>query len=483
MRARRLAGVVAVAAVSTLTAQTVAASPYVYKIKAAKCPAGPSPRVSTGFRMKGTGGIITALHGVAGCKRVLAWTDIDRQTIEKLRIERVDIVHDLAVLTSPTTMLSENEGLPRSDDAPRADQSLVAHGYPMDTRQQIDTNVELRSPPTRKLRDQIPAELENEFKARGSPDVEAMFLRVQGSLTVGYSGAPLLDRQGRVVGIASGGLAQGFTEIAFAVPAGDIRWSHELTDGTPQAVWLKGRVAKLGRTNPAALFAIKLDVDDPVPRFTISGGGHAFSHSGDPYVSDRIPDVRGFELGLTRLIRHTDGWPTWRGHRFQPTLQFGGRAGYEWRTRAKVVEQYPGDVPQTEDVGQRLRSVTLFASYGLRLERVTELGGFAHGVTATAAAGLGVRYVDLKDSGTSDSSLQFELIPLVSLSAGMSVSFWRFRSVGVSAVFAPVTWELLNLDVDDYHFDFAGNPTERSRVLHEPEQRLWLFFETDMDLW
>src|SRR5688572_11460038 len=56
--------------------------------------------LQSGFRLKGTPGIITCLHGVAGAVSITA-SNSDPNLLKGLKVAKVDIENDLALLLSP----------------------------------------------------------------------------------------------------------------------------------------------------------------------------------------------------------------------------------------------------------------------------------------------------------------------------------------------------------------------------------------------
>jgi hypothetical protein len=197
---------------------------YVYTVVVQKTDQPPRGALQTGFRLQGTKGIITALHGVAGANSISAWTD-RRKEYTGLVIADVDVPNDLALLRNEALSTEPAVGLvPGTDERLVAGEGLVALGHPLG----ISLNekpVAIGSPPLEPLRNLVPPSAASSFLRRNSPapSIEIIYLSV-GNLVPGHSGAPLLTAHKKVVGIIDGGLLGGVAGISWAVPLSHIAW-------------------------------------------------------------------------------------------------------------------------------------------------------------------------------------------------------------------------------------------------------------------
>ncbi len=196
-------------------------SSHVYQVLAAECPAKPRERAQTGFRAEGIQGIVTALHGVAGCKAISAIPSDEGPVFTNLRVIQTDVERDVAILGSDIISREPAIGLPISKKVPSKDLSTI--GHPKGLSMQLASQLRLRPQPRRPLRELLPPQLFSAVNERKSPDVDVHVLSLEGSLTSGHSGAPILDTTGSVVGVANGGLDDGGTEITWAAPWQDLR--------------------------------------------------------------------------------------------------------------------------------------------------------------------------------------------------------------------------------------------------------------------
>jgi hypothetical protein len=85
-------------------------SQHVYMVICSGSPHHRNKVLQTGFRIQGTKGIITALHGVLGATSITA-QNTQGDVLTDLSISQVDIDNDLALLTSQEIFRRGNEGL------------------------------------------------------------------------------------------------------------------------------------------------------------------------------------------------------------------------------------------------------------------------------------------------------------------------------------------------------------------------------------
>jgi streptogramin lyase len=226
-----------------------------------ECPA--QDRVLTGFRawVEGQLGIITALHGVVGCPKITAFNLTT--SYRDLRIGKVDIARDTAFLIS-SELDRAGEGLQFSNEYQGEDLRIV--GYPQALGYQFSHRVEPNVPPLRPLLTTLPDAERLELERRGSPDVGQTILSLSGAIQNGYSGAPILTWEGRVIGVANGGLRSGSVDIGWAMPIGQMRWEN--------AQMRQNELTKLSGGKPSALFGAQASPRSTLPTLYLTDGGN-----------------------------------------------------------------------------------------------------------------------------------------------------------------------------------------------------------------
>jgi hypothetical protein len=216
---------------------------HVYLIKMFDCTHKPVERSQTGFRVQGLKGIITALHGVADCRRVTA-SKKGLLLDQPLSVKQIDKDRDVALLSSEQVDGAPGGGLSVAEDVvweTLRDVKVYGHPYGISN---LDTTLILRNPPLKTLKDLLPAAPLSTLKERRSPNHLIKVLSLQGNLLPGHSGAPILDSRGRVVGVANGGLKEGEVGISWAIPFKDIEWEEA-----------GGKLKELALLNPEVLFS------------------------------------------------------------------------------------------------------------------------------------------------------------------------------------------------------------------------------------
>jgi hypothetical protein len=229
-------------------------SPHIYKIAAANCETGPAERVQSGFRVQNQVGIITALHGVVGCKTIIAEPGGDGQAFHNLIIGKVDIRHDVAVLWSKELAGAPLVGLATITETLAIDvaETYQVIGYPFGLFRQKPT-IDVKVLERTALGNLLPDEAITAIADRDSPAIDADVLSVQTHLVPGHSGAPVLNRQGQVVGIGNGGLDLGRVEMGWAIPWDEID-PQVVSNQVSQAVsWTDYRKLRQLRSNDSGL--------------------------------------------------------------------------------------------------------------------------------------------------------------------------------------------------------------------------------------
>lgn len=187
----------------------------IYVVKSANCPGldGTQERVQTGFRMSGTEGVVTALHGVYECRNVVAYV-VGSATID-VAIELMDADRDVAVLKRADGRPFADGGLTVGKSSIKA--TLIGHPLDLSSRQ-LKSGISLRDAKPIGLEYLVPSAEHAAFNLRGSPLLKTEVFSLEGAVTAGHSGAPIFNSKGEVFAIANGGLERGASEIAWGVP-------------------------------------------------------------------------------------------------------------------------------------------------------------------------------------------------------------------------------------------------------------------------
>jgi hypothetical protein len=158
----------------------------IYQIVAGGCPTGQI--MQTGFRVRGLPGIVTALHGVVGCRTITAHGAGDSDSFPNLNLTSVDLARDVALLT--TAGLDASQGLlPISSleklrNVAQPGAPLMVVGYPGGRKGQTTTHLNARR--LRPLREEAgPAA--DALNRRGSPSLDTTVLGIEGHLVPAYT--------------------------------------------------------------------------------------------------------------------------------------------------------------------------------------------------------------------------------------------------------------------------------------------------------
>ena len=185
--------------------------------------------IGSGFVSNQSGLIVTNYHVIADLANQP--DDYDARFLSEdgtegsLQLVSVDVVHDLAVLSTPKPM---SPGLPTADQAPRKGTRLYSMGFPYDIGLRI-------------VEGTYNGLLEKTLYKR---------LHFTGSINPGMSGGPVLNQAGQVVGI---NVATAGNEVGFLVP---VEYARSLLDeaaDSDKSVSLDQSIASQLQINQAAI--------------------------------------------------------------------------------------------------------------------------------------------------------------------------------------------------------------------------------------
>ncbi len=181
----------------------------------------------TGFRgnWNGQDGIITALHGVVGCNKykIMQESESEPISISDLELLAVDIDRDIAFLSSKR--FREIPGTPLNPTPYNIlnDGKLTVIGYPNGALEQFDNKLDYYKNPLRLLGKWHEA-VKNMCFQRKSPSCNINVLLVRDDpLIPGHSGAPIFNQYNEVVGIANGGLKEGYALLNWIIPYANVK--------------------------------------------------------------------------------------------------------------------------------------------------------------------------------------------------------------------------------------------------------------------
>jgi|GEM_PF-1273750 len=194
---------------------------------------------ATGFCWQDPMYVVTALHAVAGVSDIKIIKNDGSST--KARVEKVLLEADLALLRLTSSLALKPLAL--AEVSPNSGKSYTIWGFPHAVYKIQDNEVRLSRSleawPT--LNDIINGDvLKYQLEKQKYPSTRANILKIGSTIQPGQSGAPLFTTDGKVVGVADGGLRGGAALLNWGMPAA--RYVPKLTtsaDPIPNVVSLQ----------------------------------------------------------------------------------------------------------------------------------------------------------------------------------------------------------------------------------------------------
>jgi hypothetical protein len=175
-------------------------------------------RSATGFAWQQPGRVVTALHVVADCARVSV--QFLGSAERPARITNASRESDLALL-SVAEPPPGVQPLELAERVPAVSEVVQVYGYALEIATPVNAALTVLDANrfAFRLREALNAAAEAELRQTGVPSMDVQVLRTDGNILPGQSGAPVIDRDGRVVAVGSGGLERGAVGIGWSVRA------------------------------------------------------------------------------------------------------------------------------------------------------------------------------------------------------------------------------------------------------------------------
>jgi hypothetical protein len=240
--------------------------------------------VCTGFVWKTPTQIITSLHAMnpTGTIKVLYLNEAWRKAKIKKVLQKADLVL-LELLPGEEPVPSGVMPLTSFNDQPiRFGTDIFAMGYNSGAQGSSSRTLKKGYVDPETLDNLIPKTDRAALARIGFPALDLHILYLEGSLLPGYSGSPVFDPNGKLVGIGDGGLEKGASNVSWIIPA---RYLAELEISASASL-----PANFGELSQ--LFSAKSTVDSPVEEI------EEFVY--EPSLENVPFDAGNFEFYLTK---------------------------------------------------------------------------------------------------------------------------------------------------------------------------------------
>lgn len=177
--------------------------------------------VMTGFAWKTPNQIVTSLHGMSknGTIKVLYLKDAWRKAKIKKVLQNADLVL-LEILPGEPAVPSGVVPITNINTAPiRFGSDVYAFGFNSGASASSSRMLKKGHVNPEVLASLIPKKDKDALAKIGFPALDLHILYLEGSLLPGYSGSPVFDADGKLIGIGDGGLEKGASNVSWIIPS------------------------------------------------------------------------------------------------------------------------------------------------------------------------------------------------------------------------------------------------------------------------
>lgn len=205
-----------------ISAQTTTTSPLQSTARI-EVTVGSNVYMSSGFLWGKNTQVITALHGMnpKASKIIVTCGSQSRAASVKKVLQNADLVllETSGALEKCVPLFAQESDPFTKIKVPAVDAPLKAYGFRPRIRASKSTRLSRAEQSHPFLADIIPDTLHEPFRRLGLPSLELEFYAIDGTIVKGNSGGPVLDLDGYLVGIASGGTDKGALNNNWLLPA------------------------------------------------------------------------------------------------------------------------------------------------------------------------------------------------------------------------------------------------------------------------
>lgn len=172
---------------------------------------------STGFFWRDSCSVITTLHSISNKNDIEIKIPGQREWVG-VKLHRIYKDADL-VLLKTINYKSNSYLMSKNWQRPEVGSEVYTLGYNSGNNRYQDRDFKVGKIEGDKLKDLLPISAEKEIKKLGFPSLNTEIIYLKGHLLHGFSGSPILDNSGVLIGVADGGLENGASGISWCIPS------------------------------------------------------------------------------------------------------------------------------------------------------------------------------------------------------------------------------------------------------------------------
>ena len=190
-------------------------------------------KYSTGFFYGNGNQIIATLHSIGNPYQIEVFIPSEKSWCS-VRLSRISKKSDL-VLLNLSECTSANYLKTENITTSTIDTKVFTIGYYGSNDKYQDRDFTVGLIEGKRLKDLLEPSAEQEIRSLGFPSLDTEIVYLKGQLLHGFSGSPIVDYRGKLIGIADGGLENGAAGISWCITVSALNDLKTATDAFPRS--------------------------------------------------------------------------------------------------------------------------------------------------------------------------------------------------------------------------------------------------------
>ena len=188
-------------------------------------------KFSTGFFFESGKQIIATLHSIGNPNQIEVYLPSQKSWCN-VQLSRISKKSDLVLLSLKNC---ESDHYLKTENIAKTtiDSKVFTVGYYGSNDKYQDRDFTVGLIEGKRLKDLLEASAEQEIRSLGFPSLDTEIVYLKGQLLHGFSGSPIVDLNGKIIGVADGGLENGAAGISWCITSSALKELIYATDTFP----------------------------------------------------------------------------------------------------------------------------------------------------------------------------------------------------------------------------------------------------------